>query len=93
MFVTAPHAAKLLQHKPTLLIVRIGKDSCRSSEITSLLRIAAAELVQGSLAVFIDCGLCPPLDLEIPASRVDKNGLKWVLMYTGQQFKALQLTA
>lgn len=93
MFAPSTRAATMLQQRPTVFIVRIGIDPCCSYTVAGMRCIAAAALVPGSLLVFIDGTPHLPDEGSDLKCREDSNGLQWVLMHKGRQFRVLKLAA
>lgn len=76
-----------------MLIVRIARGDCHKSAMEIMQSCAAAQLVRGSLLVYMDGGLCDPIDVDMPQHSEVKNALQWSPMHTGRHFKVFQLSA
>jgi hypothetical protein len=92
-FTHTVQAVQLLQDRPAVLILHIRNGSCSESELLRMQSCAAAELMQGSLLIYIDYGLSKPLDLAFAENSEDGNGVRWLLIHKGRHFKVLQLSA
>jgi hypothetical protein len=92
-FASKVQTVAMFQDRSAVLIINMQNSRHSESDLLRLQSCAAAVMMQGSLLLYIDCGLSASVDLNVATHVENGTRGRWLLIHKGPQLKVLQLSA